>query len=1498
MMKVFCSKYSGLFSAQLFLLLSTLLLITTFAQAYGGPGRYDVPLVTRGSQIQIGTVSVWNSPKNLIIQITPLEGLLLKEAHVFAGEDINLLPTTKKGNPKPGQFPWKVEYKKDTGVPQHTFVLDLKEDLGFSWGQDNRIRFGAVHAEVIKTEAFVDTCMADCAGTCQATCLEDLVCAETCNLACEAACEDNDLLASAYGDRLGAWSYGPYPLNDHQNSWYFDYLITHPKRGQFIDGPVQGLTYSGPTQNGTTGPDETGKQGGFVFFPGEDVSFYIGNVLLGTATAAHKLSPLDLFSGKDTADSSVVGVAKILQTLDGDGKHDAGSIVISPETAACFQGVVTTMGLTNIDFADSALVDTLADSAIANCNGVGGVTLSAVTSAEAQANLEAGISASGIFRKNVSKEADLAATQQKLEIMPVYFPGERADGTPSFCDTNANGIYDEGEEGVPYEEWRLGGDPAAAECDPRETEDCVITMIECREIAKPILVTYEQSIDLNASNVTTAFDPHRFSDDIFTAISRDDGATWKRMNISRMADLSSFDLETGEPFPGISRKPQLKIIDNMILVSWVSPFCRGGNPRYSITTCDNPDTPEVETPETGCQIVCRGDAEQGTEVCEPDYPYDDAYYVNDIWGVSGHQGSVNYDEVDDVADLGIGEIPYSCLWAARGVILTQADIDSGNYASLYQDDPATPEIETLEVGEIVWFKPERLTSGRRDAFIPMMGGTRGAGFAIVWQEDPKGLRPGKGKGPGEGWSGAISNHKTDIWYSYITPDNFAMIDENFIPGGTPDEERPGIGRPKAMVPFSLPVRLSDNDMVNTDTLKVELDSGGLPLVVDGSYVPVDPLTVEHGNATGTKRYAYLAKTDDLYSYYWDKLDLCDTTGSNLDVLEALPGTANHERWYHFLNSADADKTVCITSDGRLLDGDVSASRANISLQPYTKPDGTKSAWALISYEETKGMGETLADSHDVDPLTIAEVNEDSGADKPVKQDMGKNVIYHSFDYTQPDLISAGHIINLPALCGGLYPNYCDEIDNPTCTCEAGQPIPIYFDNAEGNPDPNLLLQYRTEIARRTRFLVQSTGRMQADGGTTGTLGAIIYKQGQEGQGRPADVFIRRVVKPAGDTGNPYKFANFECNSYLDQTFSLPGCPGDGVVGYNCNAWGEAYGDRLCGGTFTDPNNGYLRRDHINLTSSDILYSVDAGPEDDTPEDPTDDMYGTEKVLMWNQNPYNLGDESFGAIDGLTPGISGMYSNARSHRGFIRGDFLLAAYAFSPNWAAGRNGHDRYNFYIRKSFDGGQTWTTNPAGNGVNICPEWRSDPTVPDEDGSGNTPPAGIDPDCVDWCAPDDPECVVTGTPYAAGAFEPARNISSFPNNKQTSGDPRVGATPPVRPLDGRDSALPEMEFVEDTYQNNVFFIAWGANSNVTSTGGEEITPEAPPKDVYYTRSENYGDTFLKIPWNVNPEGNSENWEQGEIVWRYDFLAHGEEEQGECQLRATSDGSKMYAIWH
>ena len=46
--------------------------------------------------------------------------------------------------------------------------------------------------------------------------------------------------------------------------------------------------------------------------------------------------------------------------------------------------------------------------------------------------------------------------------------------------------------------------------------------------------------------------------------------------------------------------------------------------------------------------------------------------------------------------------------------------------------------------------------------------------------------------------------------------------------------------------------------------------------------------------------------------------------------------------------------------------------------------------------------------------------------------------------------------------------------------------------------------------------------------------------------------------------------------------------------------------------------------------------------------------------------------------------------------FLDGDIVMMMYAWSPNWNSNAVGNDHYNLYVRRSFDGGLTWTTTPA----------------------------------------------------------------------------------------------------------------------------------------------------------------------------------------------------------
>lgn len=56
------------------------------------------------------------------------------------------------------------------------------------------------------------------------------------------------------------------------------------------------------------------------------------------------------------------------------------------------------------------------------------------------------------------------------------------------------------------------------------------------------------------------------------------------------------------------------------------------------------------------------------------------------------------------------------------------------------------------------------------------------------------------------------------------------------------------------------------------------------------------------------------------------------------------------------------------------------------------------------------------------------------------------------------------------------------------------------------------------------------------------------------------------------------------------------------------------------------------------------------------------------------------------------------------------------------------------------------------------------------------------------------------------------------------------------------------------------------------------------PDYQYYVDN---GGTFLKVPWVVNGANSSQ---AGETVQRYERLAWGEEEQGECQLKDPALG--------
>ena len=198
------------------------------------------------------------------------------------------------------------------------------------------------------------------------------------------------------------------------------------------------------------------------------------------------------------------------------------------------------------------------------------------------------------------------------------------------------------------------------------------------------------------------------------------------------------------PYPGDVGRTFVASDGNQVLVVWVSRYASGGSPNYAMT--------DEERSARRRYLVETGTIADAAACTDGDLIGTPCLYLEDHFSVAGSQGS------SDLADEGyplIGELPYAAVWAARGVML-----------------PPAAEGET---STFVWFKAERLSSAVRDANRPEAVCVKGAGCVVTWQEDPDGIRPGEGEGPGEGWSGAIAHHQTDTWYSYIDWDDFGLV---------------------------------------------------------------------------------------------------------------------------------------------------------------------------------------------------------------------------------------------------------------------------------------------------------------------------------------------------------------------------------------------------------------------------------------------------------------------------------------------------------------------------------------------------------------------------------------------------------------------------------------------------------------------------------------------------------------------------------------------------
>ena len=135
-------------------------------------------------------------------------------------------------------------------------------------------------------------------------------------------------------------------------------------KGKFIDSPVGNLGFScGSGANLTSGV--TDSLGQFDYVPPATgaaaplCTFKVGDVVLGTASAAAQVTPFDLVPGASMNDNplntTVVNIARFLQSIDSDGNGSNG-ISIQAETNAALVGKSLDFSSPNFDALAAALL--------------------------------------------------------------------------------------------------------------------------------------------------------------------------------------------------------------------------------------------------------------------------------------------------------------------------------------------------------------------------------------------------------------------------------------------------------------------------------------------------------------------------------------------------------------------------------------------------------------------------------------------------------------------------------------------------------------------------------------------------------------------------------------------------------------------------------------------------------------------------------------------------------------------------------------------------------------------------------------------------------------------------------------------------------------------------------------------------------------------------------------------------------------------------------------
>ncbi len=316
--------------------------------------------------------------------------------------------------------------------------------------------------------------------------------------------------------------------------------------------------------------------------------------------------------------------------------------------------------------------------------------------------------------------------------------------------------------------------------------------------------------------------------------------------------------------------------------------------------------------------------------------------------------------------------------------------------------------------------------------------------------------------------------------------------------------------------------------------------------------------------------------------------------------------------------------------------------------------------------------------------------------------------------------------------------------------------------------------------------------------------------------------------------------------------------------------------------------------------------------------------GPQPILSITQDEY----ESWGASQ-YDEHWKNPFELAKGHRGHIDGQDAMVMFGYAPNWLQSHYGKEPINLFIRRSFDGGQTWTTTPAdGESLDGVPYEGEGTTYTQVQGTGSEEQGRV---------------FFYQETYEAGEFERMRNVSQFYSSSATIIDPRYSPTNMRRqssilrqlsldqtaedtatagaydPLTGKfnfeqlpavvdtaamyplvEGTLTEDQLVaarpDDIRDPSKFFAVYESGDSSPMRDGYEAAAE----NLFYSRATQWGDVWEDVLWMPNDESSRSNPDANtEPYYYWDWLETKQDDKsGEASVAGSPGGQFFYAAWN